>query len=185
MHFKRLIQHCYTDTFAFGAVLVVVILLLSLLGCSTENPLCTDNYCVEGEIYLKSDLEEDQSYDDVPANVSEQSLVNLFSIQTPGDFESTTVTGTLDWDFSSEDWQYREDRVTYLKKVTLEILDEGEFGENRVLLILLNKDTVIRDADSIEHVDFLGTGRIELTEWVNVGKFKGNIVGAPVKGELD
>ena len=160
---------------------LLAIAIVFSFGCSTENPLCTDNYCVEGEVFAKSDLEDGQSYDDLPASVSEQSLIDLFSIQTPGDFESATVTGTLDWDFTSENWQYREDRVTYLKKVLLEILDEGEFGENRVILVLLNKDTVRRDADSAEHVDFLGTGTINLTEWVNIGTFRGDIVGAPTK----
>ena len=72
---------------------------------------------------------------------SAQSLISLFSIQTPGDFQPVTVTGTLDWDFGSEEWQYREDRVTYLKKVTLEILDEGKFGStaNPVMRILSAK----------------------------------------------
>ena len=165
----------------YFTIVAVFILLLSLFGCNTENPLCTTNYCVEGEVFAKSDLEAGASYDDLPASVSEQSLIDLFSIQTPGDFESVTVTGTLDWNFTSEDWQYREGRVTYLKKVLLEILDEGKFGENRVILVLLNKDTVRRDADSAEHVDFLGTGTINLTEWVNIGTFRGDIVGAPVK----
>ena len=117
-----------------------VIAVVFSLGCSTENPLCSTNYCVVGEIFEKSDLEQGQAYDDLPANISEQSLISLFSIQTPGDFQPVTVTGTLDWDFGSEEWQYREDRVTYLKKVTLEILDEGKFGDNRVILVILNKE---------------------------------------------
>ena len=179
-YFDRLIVR-FSDTFFFGIVVVVTLLLLSLFGCSTENPLCTDNYCVVGEVFAKSNLEDGQAYDDLPASVSEQSLIDLISIKTPGDFQPVTVTGTLDWDFTSEDWQYRENRVTYLKKVLLEILDEGKFGENRVLLVFLNKDTVRRDADSTEHVDFLGTGTIQLTEWVNVGTFRGDIVGAPTK----
>ena len=118
-----------------------VIAVVFSLGCSTENPLCSTNYCVVGEIFEKSDLEQGQAYDDLPANISEQSLISLFSIQTPGDFQPVTVTGTLDWDFGSEEWQYREDRVTYLKKVTLEILDEGKFGStaNPVMRILSAK----------------------------------------------
>ena len=156
-------------------------LMIFTIGCSTENPLCSTNYCVEGEVFAKSDLEDGQAYDDLPASVSEQSLIDLISIKTPGDFQPVTVTGTIDWDFTSEDWQYREDRVTYLKKVTLEILDQGKFGVNRVLLVLLNKDTVRRDADFTEYVDFLGTGTIQLTEWVNAGTFRGDIVGAPTK----
>ena len=45
-----------------------VIAALFTLGCSTENPLCTDNFCVEGEIYAKSELAEGQAYGDLPIN---------------------------------------------------------------------------------------------------------------------
>ena len=102
----------------------------------------------------------------------------------PGEhtFEPVEVTGIIDWDFRDTDWQYRENSVTYLKKVTLEIeADEGRFGENRVLLIHLNKDTVTRDENFTEHVDFLGTETIKLTHHIDIATFKGDIVGAPTK----
>ena len=127
---------------------LIVTAIIFTLGCSTENPLCTDNYCVEGEVFLKTDLEEDETFDELPGTVSEQSLIDLLTVDV-GEytFESVEVTGNIDWDFQDTDWQYRENSVTYLKKVTLEIeADEGRFGENRVLLIHLNKDTISRDA---------------------------------------
>ena len=41
------------------------------------------------------------------------------------------------------------------QKTTLEIeADDGKFGENRVLLVHLNADTVVRDANFIKHVIF-------------------------------
>ena len=36
-------------------------LMIFTIGCNTENPLCTDNYCVEGEIYPRSELVGDFS----------------------------------------------------------------------------------------------------------------------------
>ena len=48
--------------------LLFVIAVVFTLGCSTENPLCTDNFCVEGEIYAKSELAEGQAYGDLPIN---------------------------------------------------------------------------------------------------------------------
>ena len=36
-------------------------LMIFTFGCNTENPLCTDNYCVEGEIYPRSELVGDFS----------------------------------------------------------------------------------------------------------------------------
>ena len=44
--------------FTFSLIVIVV----STLGCSTENPLCTDNYCVEGEIYARSELADDAAF---------------------------------------------------------------------------------------------------------------------------
>ena len=43
-----------------------IIAIISTLGCSTENPLCTDNFCIEGEIYPKSDLAAGVEYVDLP-----------------------------------------------------------------------------------------------------------------------
>lgn len=166
-------------TITFSLFLIAI--LTFSIGCSTENPICSDNFCVQGVIFPKSELFEDEEFDTLPNHFTEQSLINLFTVKTPGDFEPVTITGKLDWDFFSEDWEYWENNVTYLKKVTCEINDEGEFGENRVLLVILNNDTVQSDADSTEHVEFLGIASVELTEWVNVGTFKGNIVGAPIK----
>ena len=43
---------------------VSILLMLTfavVFGCSTENPLCTDNYCVEGEIYPRSEIVGDFS----------------------------------------------------------------------------------------------------------------------------
>ena len=162
---------------------LIVIAVVFTLGCSTENPLCTDNYCIKGEIFLKTDLEEDETFDELPGTVSEQTLINLLTVDV-GEytFESVEVTGEIDWDFLDTDWQYRENNVTYLKKVILEIeADEGRFGENRILLIHLNKDTVRRDANFIERVDFLGTETIKLTHHIGIATFKGDIVDAPTK----
>ena len=162
---------------------LIFVLVMTIVGCETTNPLCTENYCIEGEIYLKSDLEADATFDTLPGTVSEETLINLLTVDV-GEytFESVEITGKIDWDFLDTDWQYRENSVTYLKKVILEIeADQGEFGENRIILVHLNTDTVRRDANSVEHVDFLGTETITLTHHIGIAEFNGNIVGAPTK----
>ena len=162
---------------------LIFVLVMAIVGCETTNPLCTENYCIEGEIYLKSDLEADATFDTLPGTVSEETLINLLTVDV-GEytFESVEITGKIDWDFLDTDWQYRENSVTYLKKVILEIeADQGEFGENRIILVHLNTDTVRRDANSVEHVDFLGTETITLTHHIGIAEFNGNIVGAPTK----
>ena len=112
---------------------LIFVLVMAIVGCETTNPLCTENYCIEGEIYLKSDLEADATFDTLPGTVSEETLINLLTVDV-GEytFESVNITGKVDWDFLDTDWQYRENSVTYLKKVILEIeADQGEFGERQ------------------------------------------------------
>ena len=57
--------------------LILTFLLAFLLGCSTENPLCTDNYCVTGEIFLRSQLLEDEAFSEIAVN--ESSLIASFA----------------------------------------------------------------------------------------------------------
>ena len=38
------------------SLILTLFLLVLILGCETINPLCTENYCVEGEIYPRSEL---------------------------------------------------------------------------------------------------------------------------------
>ena len=160
----------------------LLLLLLTVIGCEAINPICSDNYCLTGEIFSRADLEEDQEFTELPANISEQDILNLWTLEVDTDFEPVTVTGKVDWDLRSTDWAYIEDGVYYLKKVILEFeSDEGSFGENRVILVELNTDTVRRDADFTEHVDFLGTESINLTHHIGIATFKGDIVGAPTK----
>jgi len=61
----------------------MLILLVSVIGCSTENPLCTDNYCVTGEIFPKSELEEGQSFEVLP--IDESALVVAIDAATVQD----------------------------------------------------------------------------------------------------
>ena len=190
-----------------SSLFLILFLAFSFMGCDAQNPVCSDNFCVVGEVFLRSELEENQEFSE--ANVDDSQILAVLAgtpepttepttepetqLQSePVDlatadvgefnFKSVTVTGLLDWDFLSEEWQYRENRITYLKKVTLEFeSDTGKFGENRVILVHLNKDTVRRDANFVEHVPFLDTASIQLTHHIGIAEFKGDIVGAPTK----
>ena len=54
-------------------------LMIFTIGCSTENPLCSDNYCVEGEIYPRSELVGDFS----PIAVDDSVILATFAGVTP------------------------------------------------------------------------------------------------------
>lgn len=69
--------------------LLFVIAVIFMLGCSTENPLCTDNYCVEGEIYPRSWLQWDEKFDEV--SVDDTAVLNAIVGTTPA---PPTLTNT-------------------------------------------------------------------------------------------
>ena len=52
-----------------------------LIGCHTENPLCTDNYCVSGEIFLRSQLLEGEEFSEI--DVAESQLLAAFANTAP------------------------------------------------------------------------------------------------------
>lgn len=46
-------------------LLLIVFIAFVSAGCETENPLCTENFCVEGVVYPIDELDPDQSYDEL------------------------------------------------------------------------------------------------------------------------
>ena len=64
------------NLFTFSLLLTLAIFSI---GCNTENPLCTDNYCVEGEIYPRSELVGDFS----PIAVDDSVILATFAGVTP------------------------------------------------------------------------------------------------------
>ena len=50
---------------------LILFFVVGLCGCETVNPLCTENYCVEGKIYGKSLLPENAEYGELPINDSQ------------------------------------------------------------------------------------------------------------------
>ena len=45
--------------FTFSLFIIVVI---SMLGCSAENPICSTNFCAVGEVFPRSELEDGQAF---------------------------------------------------------------------------------------------------------------------------
>ena len=62
-------------------MLILFIAVILLSGCYTENPLCTDNYCVSGEIFLRSQLLEGEEFSEI--DVAESQLLAAFANTTP------------------------------------------------------------------------------------------------------
>ena len=70
---------------------IVFVAMMMTIGCSTENPLCTDNYCVEGEIYPRGDLDGDFSQIAIDDSVI---LATLVGVPTPVEVNPQTQNPT-------------------------------------------------------------------------------------------
>ena len=70
---------------------LLIIAIVFTIGCYTENPICSDNYCVSGEIFLRSELKEGEVFSEI--NVVESSLIAAIAnttVATP--VETTPLT---------------------------------------------------------------------------------------------
>jgi len=63
-------------------LLVFTLAFLFIISCSTENPLCTDNYCVKGEIFDRADL-GNEDFTEMPRHIDEKTLYNLLNPDRP------------------------------------------------------------------------------------------------------
>lgn len=61
--------------------LFILYLFTTSLGCGTENPICSDNYCVTGEIFPKSELDPDTTYDEV--RIDEATFLSMLANTQP------------------------------------------------------------------------------------------------------
>ena len=59
-------------------LLILIVFAILSLGCETENPICTDNYCVTGEIFPREEL-GGQDFQEAPSTISENQLLALFT----------------------------------------------------------------------------------------------------------
>ena len=165
---------------SYSCLLLTVAIISALSGCEAENPICSENYCLTGEIFHRDALGK-RKFKELPANVSEQDIIDLWTVEDAKDFKPVTVSGKFDWDVRGTDWEYEEDGTVYLKKVVLEFeKDTGRHGENRVILVRLNKHTV-RRSKGVSYVDWKGLGKVRLTAHIGIATYRGNIIGAPTK----
>ena len=72
-------------------LILLVITIIGCVGCETTNPLCTENFCVEGEIYAKSELAEDMEYGKLPID---DATIFAMLTQTTTPIETTPAEET-------------------------------------------------------------------------------------------
>lgn len=73
-------------------LLILCFLFITTLGCGTENPICSDNFCVTGEIFPKNELDPDVTYDAV--TVDESAVLTMFTNTQPPPHTKTPDVAT-------------------------------------------------------------------------------------------
>ena len=70
-----MLQSTYTRTIA--SIMMILIFMLAI-GCETQNPVCSENYCVIGSIFPRSEI-GDGEFEELPASVDEETVVGLLA----------------------------------------------------------------------------------------------------------
>ena len=70
--------------------LLVGFIFMLAIGCETQNPVCSENYCVMGEIFPRSEIGE-RAFEELPASVDEETLVGLLAGKAQG---AAAIAGT-------------------------------------------------------------------------------------------
>ena len=78
------------------AVFIICVLSMKVLyiGCDTVNPLCGENYCVEGKIYPKSELGTGANYDEL--RIDDATVFKMLEQTLSADNSNKTEGGTTD-----------------------------------------------------------------------------------------
>ena len=139
---------------------IYALMVFTIIGCGTgDNPLCTDNYCLTGEIFPKDDLQDSQAFRELPDTIDEAEILKLFtgkvSAQTdekpietqPGLGDLRTLYGEV----THIDWDSTDDGNWVIKKVEIVTLDSDKYT--------ITLDPVV----SIDDVSFNNIIVVELT----------------------
>lgn len=82
-----MLKSVYTRTIA--SIMMILIFML-VIGCETQNPVCSENYCVIGEIFPRSEV-GDGEFEALPASVDEETVIGLLAGKYQG---SAAIAGT-------------------------------------------------------------------------------------------
>ena len=163
-YFERLFDR-FASAFFFAVFATFIALMAMLFGCGTENPICGDTLCVDGSVFLKSELPVGAEYDSV--NVDE-SVILATLVGTPVPVEPQPI----------------EVNPTQPTQVTLEGASQTTMGEivtNTILGGNRYEGTVVEIVAIADLVDdenewiTLETDNLDVTFYVNA-------YGSPIEG---
>ena len=125
--------------------LSLFILVVSMLGCSAENPVCSTNFCAIGEVFPRSELEDGQAFSEVDIDDSV-----IFATLIGGDVNTTPVGTTLPSDAVTLDdivSDVASGGTTYTGKIVTMTatvaLDASAFESKSAVTLVTNNEDVI------------------------------------------
>ena len=120
---------------------ILLFLLLTVIGCSAENPLCTDNYCVTGEIFPRSDLEIGAEFSEVAIDDSQifAVLAGVTPVETTP-AETTVTLADIVSDVADGGTTYLEQTVTITATVRFNLVQRHETSS--AITLVTNSESV-------------------------------------------
>ena len=80
----------------YGTPLLILAMIVVIFGCQAENPVCSENFCVLGEIFPRSDLEDSEYTEFSEVDVDDSRIIAVLAgtetLTTP---EKPTSTRTV------------------------------------------------------------------------------------------
>ena len=133
---------------------LVAMLVIAFIGCEAQNPICSDNFCVIGEVFPRSELEENQEFSEVNVDDSQILAVLIGTPEHPTTEPDAEVTvADIISDVANGGRQYVGETVTLTATVQANLTD----ADHDAIALVTNS----------ENITFLVTSHNETRTLVN------------------
>ena len=118
-----------------------IIVVISMLGCSAENPICSTNFCAVGEVFPRSELEDGQTFSEVDIDDS-VIFATLVAGTTP--VETTPIDSITLADIVADAAAGNKSYVGKVVTIKASVdSDTSEFTNNDAITLITNNEDVV------------------------------------------
>jgi hypothetical protein len=122
----------------YGIMLLSLVMSVVLFGCEAENPICSENFCVVGEVFPRSEI-GDREFSEVDVNDSQILAVLVGTPQPPTTEPDAEVTvADIISDVANGGTQYIGETVTLTATVHANLTDAGQ----EAITLLTNNEKI-------------------------------------------
>lgn len=154
-HASQIFMPCFSDTVVcylkkenamspilnrisvYGVILLCLVMSGALLGCEARNPICSENFCVVGEVFLRSEI-GDREFSEVDVNDSQILAVLVGTPQQPTTEPDAEVTvSDIISDVANGGTAYIGETVTLTATVLVNLTNDDQ---DAIALVTDNED---------------------------------------------